>query len=201
MRQARGQGRHDRPDRSGASGVRVTARQGARCGRGRPADAQAARRRRGPARPPGLRRAAGENRRDPDTVAVRAVPDAGMTQSSLNKAGDVPWWYDDLVSTQFSDLDDYVRIPRVGGLAMAPDGRRLVVGVATRDPGKNRYVTALWEVDPAGERPARRLTRSADGESGAAFMPAGDLLFVSKREDEKAALWLLPADGGEAHVV
>ncbi|MBP2322600.1 dipeptidyl aminopeptidase/acylaminoacyl peptidase [Kibdelosporangium banguiense] len=106
-----------------------------------------------------------------------------------------------MISDQFSDLDDYVRLPRLSGLCLSPDGRRLVVGVATPDPEKNRYVTALWEVDPAGGRPARRLTRSAEGESSAAFTPSGDLLFVSKRQDDTAALWKLPAEGGEAHPV
>jgi dipeptidyl aminopeptidase/acylaminoacyl peptidase len=109
----------------------------------------------------------------------------------------------------FADLDGYVALPRVGGLTLSPDGRRLVVGVQTLDAKKTRYVTALWEVDPAGARPARRLTRSAKGESGAAFTPAGDLLFVSARpepepadgEDPVPALWLQPSAGGDARVV
>ncbi|GIF73790.1 S9 family peptidase [Asanoa siamensis] len=110
----------------------------------------------------------------------------------------------------FLDLDAYVRLPRLGGLLLSPDGTRLVVGVATPDRENSRYATALWEVDPAGERPARRLTRSVKGESSAAFTPAGDLLFTSARPDPdgddgegepKAALWLQPAGGGDARVV
>jgi dipeptidyl aminopeptidase/acylaminoacyl peptidase len=108
----------------------------------------------------------------------------------------------------FFDLDAYVGLPRVGGLWLSPDGRRLVVGVATPDRNKTRYATALWEVDPDGARPARRLTRSAQGESAASFTPAGDLLFVSARPEpgsdaDKAvtSLWLQPADGGDARAV
>ncbi|HET6503538.1 MAG TPA: prolyl oligopeptidase family serine peptidase [Amycolatopsis sp.] len=108
----------------------------------------------------------------------------------------------------FSDLDDYVGLPRVAGLWLSPDGGRLVVGVSLPDREKKRYTTALWEVDPAGTRRARRLTRSAQGESGAAFTPAGDLLFVSARPepdgeagDGVPALWLQPAGGGDARVV
>ena len=113
-------------------------------------------------------------------------------------------------ATPFHDLDSYVALPRLGGLALSPDGRRLVVGVQSLDAKKTRSVTALWEVDPEGERPARRLTRSAKGESGAAFTPTGDLLFVSARpdvdepsedEDNPPALWLQPATGGDARVV
>ena len=103
--------------------------------------------------------------------------------------------------TPFHDLDSYVDLPRGAGLALSPDGARLVTGVQTLDPKRTKYVTALWEVDPSGERPARRLTRSAKGEAGAAFLPDGSLLFVSARpdptaaegDDDEALLWLLPA--------
>ena len=114
-----------------------------------------------------------------------------------------------IADAPFADLDAYAALPRVGGLWLSPDGRRLVVGVAGLDKEKTRYTTALWEVDPAGERPARRLTRSAKGESAAAFTPAGDLLFTSARpgpddedgEEPRAALWRQPAAGGDARVV
>ena len=36
---------------------------------------------------------------------------------------------------------------------LSPDGSRLVTAVQTLDPKRTKYVTALWEVDPAGERP------------------------------------------------
>ncbi|AEV86599.1 peptidase S9 [Actinoplanes sp. SE50] len=112
-------------------------------------------------------------------------------------------------SSPFSDLDAYTALPRLGGLRLSPDGRRLVVGVATPDRKKNRYVSALWEIDPDGGRPARRLTRSAAGESAAAFTAAGDLLFTSARPDPVAesadepvaGLWLLPAGGGEPRLL
>ena len=55
-----------------------------------------------------------------------------------------------------------------------------------------------------GGRPARRLTRGANGDSSPAFTVDGDLLFVSSRpaadntDKPPASLWRLPADGGEA---
>lgn len=111
--------------------------------------------------------------------------------------------------TAFSDLESYNALPRLSGLVLSPDGTRLVTAVATLDPKATKFVTALWEVDPSGERPARRLTRSAKGEGGAAFTPAGDLLFTSGRpdpeakdgDDEVTDLWLLPVGGGEARAV
>ncbi|GLY92777.1 alpha/beta fold hydrolase [Actinoplanes sp. NBRC 103695] len=109
----------------------------------------------------------------------------------------------------FTDLDAYTGLPRVGGLWLAPDGRRLVVGVSTPDRKNTRYVTSLWEVDPEGQRPARRLTRSSEGESAVAFTPGGDLLFASTRPDPDAAegeeprpaIWVQPAGGGDARVL
>jgi dipeptidyl aminopeptidase/acylaminoacyl peptidase len=111
--------------------------------------------------------------------------------------------------SSFHDFQDYLRLPRLSGLALSPDGTRLVVSVAEPDTERTRLVTALWEVDPAGERPARRLTHSAKGEDGAVFTPGGDVLFRSARPDpdraeqapdSPAALWRLPVHG-EAGVV
>jgi dipeptidyl aminopeptidase/acylaminoacyl peptidase len=114
-------------------------------------------------------------------------------------------------ATPFHSLDAFLAVPRVSGLALSPDGSRLVTCVAELSADRTRYVSALWELDPQGERPARRLTRSAKGESAPGFRADGTLLFLSARpaadpgEDEptdgEAALWALPADGGEARRV
>ncbi|MEV8440267.1 S9 family peptidase [Actinosynnema sp. NPDC051121] len=106
----------------------------------------------------------------------------------------------------FGDLTSFTEMPRVSGLALSPDGTRLVTVVATLSPDRKAWQGALWEVDPAGERPARRLTRGAKGESAPAFTPDGGLLFLSARPDQEAkpadrdkkdktALWLLPPVG------
>ncbi len=114
-------------------------------------------------------------------------------------------------TTPFSNLDEYLALPRMSGLVLSPDGSRLVTQVSTLNHDGTKAHTALWEVFPTRARPARRLTRSAQGESGAAFTPDGDLLFTSSRPDaeskdsekpaEAPALWVLPAGGGEARVV
>jgi dipeptidyl aminopeptidase/acylaminoacyl peptidase len=110
------------------------------------------------------------------------------------------------------DLDLFLSLPRVAGLVLSADGRRLVTSVAAPGPDGKKFTSALWELDPAGQAPPRRLTRSAPGEANAAFLPDGSLLFTSTREDpeapdgngsdgEVARLWLLPAGGGEARPV
>ena len=126
----------------------------------------------------------------------------GLTMTTMPRSAPTP--------APAFDLDRFLQLPRVSGLTLAPDGHRLVATVGTAAPDGKRFVTSLWDLDPDGERPPRRLTRSAPGESGAAFLPDGSLLFTSARPDpeatdkdgdEVAALWLLPADGGEARVV
>ena len=112
-----------------------------------------------------------------------------------------------MTATAFDNLDDYLALPRVSGLAVSADGSRVVTTVAELNDKRTEHVSAVWEVDPAGERPARRLTRGANGDSSPAFTIDGDLLFVSSRptaentddsERPPASLWRLPAGGGEA---
>lgn len=108
-------------------------------------------------------------------------------------------------STPFHDLDHYIALPRLSTLALSLDGGRLVTAVGGLNAKSTEYTSALWEIDPSGSKPARRITRSAKGEAGAAFLPNGDLLFTSARpapedgeEEPVNALWKIPAGGGEA---
>ncbi|NGN68294.1 S9 family peptidase [Streptomyces sp. A7024] len=116
-------------------------------------------------------------------------------------------------STAFHDLSVFVSQPRVNSLALSRDGNRLVAAVQTPAGDGTRLVSGLWELDPGGEREARRLTRSVKGESAPAFAADGTLLFLSGREDsdpgarqdgdgddDGATLWALP-DRGEAELV
>jgi len=127
--------------------------------------------------------------------------------------------------TSFDDLADYVRLPRVTALRLAPDGSWLAAAVQTAGGEPPTYVTSIWRIpvpgdaDPGpGDGLPARLTRSAEGEGSPEFLPDGALLFISKRPDpaggqgkgpdagsadgaagpDKPALWLLPAGGGEA---
>lgn len=105
--------------------------------------------------------------------------------------------------TVFDDLDAYLALPRVSGLAVSPDGSRLVTTVSTLNDKRTEFVSAIWELDTAGVNPARRLTQGVKGESAPVFTADGDLLFIAVRpadgeDTPPAALWRLPASGGEA---
>jgi dipeptidyl aminopeptidase/acylaminoacyl peptidase len=97
----------------------------------------------------------------------------------------------------FADPAAFSALPRITGLAVAPDGRRLVATVESPDAAGASYVSALWEIDIDGRDAPRRLTWSDKGESAPAFLADGTLLFVSARADDEASVWALPP-GGEA---
>jgi dipeptidyl aminopeptidase/acylaminoacyl peptidase len=114
--------------------------------------------------------------------------------------------------TPFGDFGAYAAIPRVGALRLSPEGDWLAATVQTLSPDRKKYLTSIWRIDPQGG-PARRLTRSAEGEGSPRFLPDSSLLFTSKRPDpgpdqarpeagpDVSSLWLLPSAGGEARVV
>jgi dipeptidyl aminopeptidase/acylaminoacyl peptidase len=107
------------------------------------------------------------------------------------------------------ELDEFIAIPRVTALRLAPDGSWIAAAVQTVAGEPPKYVTSLWRIGTTPGTPPVRLTRSAEGEGGPEFLPDGSVLFVSKRPDpaagkqdaeaekDKAAVWLLPAGGGE----
>lgn len=108
--------------------------------------------------------------------------------------------------TPFDELDDYIALARLSGLVLSPDGSLLICARAVLDDKSAEYVSSLWEIDPEGRRPARRLTWGSTSESDAAFAFDGDVLFTATRavpgeSDPQPALWRLPAAGGEAQLL
>lgn len=142
----------------------------------------------------------------PEGLADRPVRRRSVGRVPPSPLPDSPLPDTALPDSPFHDLDAFVDLPRVTGLALSVDGSRLVATVAAPDADRSVYVNALWEIDPSGAGAPVRLTYSAEGESGATFLPDGSLLFTSDRPDprmkeaEGKALWRLPPVG-EASVV
>ena len=99
--------------------------------------------------------------------------------------------------TPFHDLHDYMALPRLTGLRLAPDGSWLAASVSALSADRRTFKPSIWRIPagPAQARPAEpanpadaglagravRLTRSAEGEDNPAFLPDGSLVFLSAR--------------------
>jgi dipeptidyl aminopeptidase/acylaminoacyl peptidase len=96
--------------------------------------------------------------------------------------------------------EDVWLMKRTGGLAVSPDGKWAVVSVTEPAYDDANTASDLWIVAIDGSSPARRLTHTKSGESGAVFSPDSTrLAFSAKREgDEAAQIYVLPLAGGEA---
>lgn len=108
--------------------------------------------------------------------------------------------------TDFSDPEALLRLPRLAAVTALPGGR-VIAAIQQADEHGARTPSALWELDPDGTEPARRLTRSDTGESGPRPGHDGSVLFTSSRPDpegdafeDASAIWRLPASG-EAELV
>jgi len=95
-------------------------------------------------------------------------------------------------------VDTMWTVKRVGVPLVSPDGTQVVYSLGTYDAEENRILTDLWMVPLAGGTP-RRLTAHKASDGTPDFSPDGTrLVFVSKRDTDKAAqLYLLPLSGGE----
>ncbi|MEV7627164.1 prolyl oligopeptidase family serine peptidase [Actinoplanes sp. NPDC089786] len=86
--------------------------------------------------------------------------------------------------------------PKVAGLALSCDGRRLVATVEVLNAAGSRSVPQLWEI-PLGGGAARPLITFEEGASRPVFRPDGSLVFVSARlgVDGTPALWVVEPGG------
>jgi dipeptidyl aminopeptidase/acylaminoacyl peptidase len=107
-------------------------------------------------------------------------------------------------------LDDWLAIRSVGGLAVSPDGRTAAFTVTEIDRAKDRRSSSLWRVAIDGGEP-QRLTHTGSA-SAPRYSPDGRFLaFISDRHiaggptpqkiSEKGQVVLLPLAGGEAFPV
>ncbi len=94
--------------------------------------------------------------------------------------------------------EDVWLLHRIGAPALSPDGKLAVFSVTEPSYDAAQNLSDLWIVPADGSAPAKKLTNSRGGESGAVFSPDGKTLAFSARRDgdEVEQIYLLPLDGG-----
>ena len=103
-------------------------------------------------------------------------------------------------------VDDLWQMQRLGPPSLSPDGAQVVCSLGSHSMQNNQSHSALWLLSTLGGQP-RQLTQCGDKDGQPAFSPRGDRIgFIAKREqqghkDETPQLYVIPADGGEAHRV
>ena len=103
-----------------------------------------------------------------------------------------------LAGQQRFTLEHYRRTVGVGGVALAPDGRTVVVTVTRRNYDGNRNESELYAVDVASGA-TRQLTTDRRSVAEARFSPDGSTLaFLAKDTASRMQIWLMPMRGGEA---
>jgi dipeptidyl aminopeptidase/acylaminoacyl peptidase len=95
-------------------------------------------------------------------------------------------------------VDDLLNLRGVGTPRISPDGRWVAYVVSGADWAADAFVPQVWLVDVAsGQR--RQMTTHPKGASDPRWSPGGDwLAFSSPREDNRAQLYAMRPDGGEA---
>jgi len=95
-------------------------------------------------------------------------------------------------------IDDLLNLHTLGTPCLSPDGRWVAYTVTGADWTADAFVPQIWLVDTAtGKR--RQMTTHAKGATDPRWSPKGDwLAFSSTREDNRAQLFAIRPDGGEA---
>ncbi|HET7226698.1 MAG TPA: S9 family peptidase [Candidatus Eisenbacteria bacterium] len=89
-----------------------------------------------------------------------------------------------------------IALPRIGAVAISPDGQRVAFTVRDTDWVGNAFVTQVWV---AGENEAARpLTRGKKSSTSPQWSPDGRRLAFLSNRDDKTQVWALSLEGGDA---
>ncbi|MBI3734236.1 MAG: PD40 domain-containing protein, partial [Chloroflexi bacterium] len=95
---------------------------------------------------------------------------------------------------------DLLNIKTVTDVQLSPDGRRAAYVLTEIDTAKDEYRSAIWVAHTQGG--ATQFTAGTKQDSAPRWSPDGRwLAFLSNRAGDRAQLYVMPADGGEARVL
>ena len=97
-------------------------------------------------------------------------------------------------------IDDLYRLKGISGLALSPNGERLVFEVSSTDLRKAERNTDLYELRLATGA-LRQLTTQPGSENSACWSGDGKTLYFVAGREGSPQLYALPIDGGEARKV
>lgn len=99
---------------------------------------------------------------------------------------------------------DLMKIATASQLQIAPDGTRAVTVVArkaVKNENEYYYTRHLYLLDLAGKTEPRQLTSGERNDSDPQWSPDGKSIAFVRADGDKAQIWLLPLDGGEAQTL
>ncbi len=130
------------------------------------------------------------SRRFPFVFTAMVALTLGTAVTQAAPAADAP---------QTLTITDFLQIPTLGSVAVAPDGRRVAYVKTWRDLEADTYQHELWLAQVASG--AKRQITFQDSEIGhLAWRPDGALSFL-RNVDDKAQVWVNLLDGSEPHPV
>lgn len=93
---------------------------------------------------------------------------------------------------------DAINVKRIFGLQLSPDGSQALFSQSESDWKKNLSISHIWRMNVDGTDVVQ-MTNGKEGEGGGIWSPDGKYIsFITKRDDEKAQIYLLHNKGGEA---
>ena len=101
-------------------------------------------------------------------------------------------------STGVFDTDALMACGRLGGVDVAPDGKKMLFSVSYTDVAKNKSNAELYVADIDKPLQAQRITNTPKSESSAIFIDNGArIAFIYAGENGLPQLWVMNADGSD----
>ena len=95
---------------------------------------------------------------------------------------------------------DLFRLQFVTGGKLSPDGKQIAYTISHVDAEKEKEFSAIWVMNIASGE-THQFTSGAAVDASPAWSPDGKRIAFLSTRGEKAQIYVIPADGGEAHAI